>query len=226
MSINVFQNQPKGSVIFTSSQNWVVPSGVHRIKILMVGGGGGGGGGYSTTYVGGGGGSGAILYADVLVVPGTNLQINVGGGGAGGTGGASPTAGQNGGQSSINPYGGGVSLQAAGGYGGGAATSSANGSGGGGGFVAGPLWGNWGQNFFVIDYYTAAGNAGSGQQQGQTPVLAPGFDGTNSVYGWGGLGASTAGNNSGPGEGGSGGSVNSNGTPGTQGIVVIWWGDD
>ena len=77
MSIKVIQSQPKGQVIFTSSQDWVVPIGVSEINIVAVGGAGGGGGGYSSTYTGGGGGSGATEYAKAIVNPGDQLRIVV-----------------------------------------------------------------------------------------------------------------------------------------------------
>jgi len=217
---------PKGSVIFTSSQNWVVPAGVHRIKILAIGGGGGGGGGYSSSYVGGGGGSGAILYVDMIVVPGTTLGVVVGAGGSPGTGGASPTSGGGGGQTYIS-WNGMKIITANPGAGGGAASSSANGSGGsGGGGGESLMQGIRGSTpVFVLDANGASGNGGGGQTGGVTPTFGPGFTSTSStiVYGFGAILGSVAAESFG--NGSPGGNVNANGQPGIQGAVVIWWGD-
>jgi hypothetical protein len=207
-------------VIFTSSQNWVVPAGVYKIKVLAIGGGGGGGGGYSSTYVGGGGGSGALAYAELAVQPGTKFSIVVGAGGSGGTGGSSPTAGGGGGNSQIN-YNGVYLLCACGGGGGGAATSSANGAGGSGGSIYRfnvPV----GSPFMILDDYDTGGNSGlsgSNNSGGGTPALNATFTGTSTGLGQGNSAGYSYGN------GGQGGGVNANGAPGVQGVVIIWWGD-
>jgi len=215
ISINSINYIPKGSIIFTSSQNWVVPVGVYKIKILAIGAGGGGGGGYSTTYVGGGGGAGAIVFVETIVQPGDTLSITIGAGGSAGTGGATPTAGGNGGNTVIlNQTTGFVLVNAGGGSGGGAASSSANGSGGAGGLIGQP-------NFSVLASQGANGNPGSGQNAGYTPIFSANFSGVSSVtISSGGpppyvIGAG----------GGGGGGVNANGGAGGQGIVIIWWGD-
>jgi len=227
MSINVFQSQPKGYVIFTSSQNWTVPAGVHHIRVLAIGGGGGGGGGYSSTYVGGGGGSGAVSYGEFLVQPGTQLLINIGAGGAPGTGGASPTAGGAGGQTNIQVpssiSGGSFLIAANGGGGGGAASSTANGSPGGGGAIAYQMVNMEGiASIFMIAFYGLNGNASGGQTDGMPPIFLPSLTGAaNANYGFPGLGTASA-----YGAGGSGGGVNANGYPGYQGILLIWWGDE
>jgi len=215
MSIKVIQSQPKGWVIFTSSQNWTVPLGVYKIKIIAIGGGGGGGGGYSSTYTGGGGGSGAIAYTEVLVNPGDVLQIQIGAGGTGGTGGASPTAGGGGGNTYVIPLNTNASIcSPGGGTGGGAASSTANGTNGGGGSLGGvvpPTIGGFGMN----------GTAGQGTNPALTPVLPIGSAvSTSSIV--------TIGYGGGPyqaGVGGPGGAVNSNGGNGQAGIVFIWWDD-
>jgi len=225
MSINVIQSQPKGSVIFTSSQNWTVPSGVHWIKVLAIGGGGGGGGGYSSTYVGGGGSSGGVTYGKISVEPGTLLQIIVGAGGSPGAGGSSPTAGGNGGGSGIQ-YNNLWVLGAAWGNGGGAATSSANGAAASGNNPPTQMLGiNSATPIFMTDAYATAGNPASGQNGVGPNFLAPGFDSTasNLTYGYAGIGTDNG--LLSYGDSGVGGGVNANGTPGTQGVVVIWWGD-
>jgi len=236
MSIKVFQSQPKGYLVFTSSQNWTVPPGVHRIKILMIGGGGGGGGGYSTTYVGGGGGAGAIVFVEAIVVPGLQLAITIGAGGSGGAGGASPANGGNGGETSIDfvtaPAGvtGSPLVGANYGTGGGAATSAANGGlgttqnfPGGANVPYIVMVGSQGQDqFIVLALYGASGAGGSGQAPNSVPVLEDGFTATSpAIYGF-----NNGQNNLSYGSGGRGGGVNSNGGPGIQGLVVIWWSDD
>ena len=214
---------PRGSVIFTASQNWIIPTGVQKIKILAISGGGGGGGGYSSTYVGGGGGSSAIIYAEALVVPGTELNIIIGGGGSPGSGGANPTSGAQGGGTVIYvndiPV-----ISPVPGNGGGGATSSANGIGGSGGFVAAIMPGVQSYlPFFIIKNYSVAGNNANNQWGGSTPALDPTLTGTSSIYGY----TTTPGSNANGsfGSGGPGGNVNSNGEAGIQGVVVIWWGD-
>ena len=218
MSINVFQSQPKGFVRFTSSQNWVVPIGVSRIKIITLGGGGGGGGGYSSTYTGGGGGSGGIAYAEAAVNPGDVLSIQIGAGGAGGTGGSSPTAGGSGGNTEVYDNNFSTSYPitgAGGGGGGGAASSSANGTNGSAGTP-------WNPDPLVTTSFGINGMAGQGTGMANAPVLPLGSAASTSnivtlVY-W----LTSAGN---CGLGGDGGAVNSNGGGGIAGIVFIWWGD-
>jgi len=212
MSINVIQNQPKGVVIFTSSQSWAVPPGVYRIKILAIGGGGGGGGGYSSAYIGGAGSSGSAGYSECSVNPGMVLKIQVGAGGSGGIGGSSPTAGGNGGSSAVSDPNGVSMVSAPGGGGGSAATSSANGANAG---VPNPAYNLL--SAYVIGVFSIAGNAGSGQGGAYAPALPLG-----SV-------ASTTGITTlqyyNVGTSGGGGGVNSNGNPGNAGEVIIWWGD-
>jgi len=221
-ALHVFEKSPRGYLIFTSSQKWTVPAGVHKIKVLAIGGGGGGGGGYSSTYVGGGGGSGVLVFAEMIVQPGIQLNITVGAGGSPGNGGASPTSGGAGGASIIMDVNNvDVYLLANGGLGGGAATSTANGS-------PAPSNSNSAEMTttkvppFLINAYTVAGAPGNGQFGGSTPILAPGFaSASNLTYGWaGGTSAYSFG------QGGAGGGVNANGQAGMPGVVLIWWGDD
>jgi hypothetical protein len=216
-----------GFQIFTSSQNWTVPPGVFKIKVLAIGGGGGGGGGYSSTYVGGGGASGGVAYAEMLVVPGTELSIAIGGGGSPGSGGASPTPGGAGGDTIINGPNGAALIAVYHGNGGGAATSSANGSAGEpGGSTQYLMQGVQGPtSAFVTKGYGLPGNSGNGQVGGVTPVFAPDLSTAASgiQYGVELLGSIS---NEAFGNGSPGGGVNSDGEPGIQGAVVIWWGDD
>ena len=75
-------------VEFTTSGNWVVPSGVNKILIIAVAGGGGGAGGYidyhNVIYSGGCGECGEAFIGVKNVVPGETLTITVGVGGYGG----------------------------------------------------------------------------------------------------------------------------------------------
>jgi hypothetical protein len=203
----------RGALTFTVSQNWTVPAGVHKIKIIAIAGGGGGGGGYSSTYTGGGGASGAIQYAEAIVNPGDELTIVVGAGGSPGAGGSNPTSGGSGGNTFVNGPGGAL-VNAYGGGGGGAASSSANGANGAGSGI-GEI------NVNVLSTLGMPGQGGQGTNWAVTTVLplkcvanASGII-TTQYY---------QGNNSGA--GGPGGAVNSNGTAGQDGIVYIWWGDD
>jgi hypothetical protein len=210
-ALHTFEKSSRGFLIFTSSQNWVVPSGVHKIKAIAIGAGGGGGGGYSSTYNGGGGGAGAIVYGEMMVAPGQVLQILVGAGGAGGTGGSSPTNGGNGGGSGINDANGETLIGVFGGSGGRAATSSANGAGGGGGAINPQIGSSQLMWVYDISGYNGYGNGAPGS----TPTLIPpGIATTTPVAYYTNVG-----------QGGQGGGVNKNGSPGKNGIVIIWWGD-
>jgi hypothetical protein len=203
------------SVVFTTSQNWTVPNGVYKIKILAYSGGGGGGGGYSSTYTGGGGGAGGAIYAEIAVTPGSTVSVGVGAGGSGGTGGASPTAGSSGGNTLINVSGVGT-LGAWGGGGGGAATSSANGSNGGGGSGINPNMAP-GTSAAILSIYSIAGAGGNGTSVATPSLFSPTFSGSSNIVIFGGTPSQTIG------EGGGGGAVNSNGQAGGPGLVVIWW---
>jgi hypothetical protein len=64
--------------------NWVVPNGVTKIRVTLLGGGGGGGSRRGTHYHGGGGGQGAaFVSSEVNVSAGQTLDIQVGRGGQG-----------------------------------------------------------------------------------------------------------------------------------------------
>jgi hypothetical protein len=77
---------------FTSSGNWVAPTGVNYVKVFLVGGGGG------TNQVsnagGPGGGGGQVIEEIIAVTAGTTYAVNIGAGGAGtaGSRGSSGTA--------------------------------------------------------------------------------------------------------------------------------------
>lgn len=84
-----------GSIKFTSSTTWTVPSGMKKIDIFCVGGGGGAGGSYKTVnatsswsekYYYGSCGAGGYTATKLSydVTPGQKLEITVGQGGAAG----------------------------------------------------------------------------------------------------------------------------------------------
>jgi len=219
---NVMVSVNKIFSMLTSSQNWTVPTGVYRVKIIAIAGGGGGGGG-SANYAGGGGGAGAISYAEAQVNPGDVLNIQVGGGGSPGTGGSTPTAGGNGGSTQVLDPAGNVIVKALGGGGGQPGGTSAAGVGGGGGESGGIGWGvQSNRTLFALSYAGQNGVSGSGTTPGGlafTPVLFPPEFPISSNT----LQASY--NNPASGYGGNGGNPNGNGGAGGNGVVMIWWGD-
>ena len=93
--------------------SWAVPTGITRIKTLVVAGGGGGGGTY---WAGGGGAGGVVYHPNYTVASGTIYSVAIGAGGAAGTNSAATSKGSNGGNSSLD------------------STLIANGGGGGGGY--------------------------------------------------------------------------------------------
>jgi hypothetical protein len=119
----------------TTNCDWVVPSGVTRIRVLLIGGGGGGG----FDIGGGGGGGGFREVSNVTTTPGEVVTVTSGSGGNGDESQGTPCVGANGTSSSIVLSSG--TLTAIGGGGGGgqdgggscATDGIAGGSGGGGG---------------------------------------------------------------------------------------------
>lgn len=93
----------------TGSCTWTCPTGVTKIKLIVIGGGGGGGGGSNASdgTRGGGGGVGIGFYT---VTPGTAYAVTIG---AGASGGGGLGTGGNGGSSSFGSL-----LTATGGVGG------------------------------------------------------------------------------------------------------------
>lgn len=79
---------PITTLVLTSSQTWVVPAGVSKIKVTVVGGGGGASGkNPSQTGLAGGGGGAAIKT--LAVTPGSGYAVTIGAGGSAGATGAS-----------------------------------------------------------------------------------------------------------------------------------------
>ena len=111
---------------FTTSDTFVVNSGLADVEVLIVAGGGGAGGGQLGCHGGGGGGGGGVVrHASYTLTPGA-YPIVVGGGGGGQNSCSSGSSGGNGGNSSA------FGMTAIGG-GGGGATLTANGNAGGSG---------------------------------------------------------------------------------------------
>lgn len=222
---------------FTSSGNFVVPTGwVDTFDIMVVAGGGGGGRNRA-----GGGGAGGMLTSTGLTKSSGTYSIVVGGGGNGMTSSSNSTGGSNSSGLSVTAIGGGR------GGGNGVSGASSNGGNGGSGGGAGSSTGSGGN-----------GTSGQGNSGGSTSGNSNGSggggkggSGSNSVsgsapgafvnggagatgylgsYAQGGGGASSpdgsGANTSTPstansGNGGGGGSGNVNGIAGSSGIVVI-----
>ena len=69
---------PPGFVSFTANDEFRVPCGVSRVRVLAVGGGSGGGSGNA-----GGGASGYVKYGEFAVEPGITISVIIGAGGLG-----------------------------------------------------------------------------------------------------------------------------------------------
>lgn len=185
----------------TSNCDWVVPSGVTRLRVLLIGGGGGGG----FDIGGGGGGGGFREVSNVGASPGEVVTVKAGVGGDGDTSQGMPCVGSNGTSSSIALASG--ILTAIGGGGGGgqdgggncATDGLAGGSGGGGG--VGIQWpreggagtyasdsdattfGNAGGDASPNSYYAGGGGGGAGGVGG-----AGSSDNSGAIGGAGGIG--------------------------------------
>ena len=143
------------AVTYTTSGSFVVPAGVTRLKVEVVGGGGAGG--THSTQPGGGGGAGgrATIWLSGIT-PGTAIPVTVGAGGQPSSG---PGNGGNGQSSSFGSY-----VSATGGDGGGGGSGSGTPSGGQGGTGVGgavSYAGSWGG-----DAIPSAGRGGDGGSPG------------------------------------------------------------
>ena len=221
---------------FTSTGNFVVPSGVSvTADYLIVAGGGGGGSSTYTAHRGaGGGGAGGMRYITSTAISAGTYSAAVGGGGAGRNNG---TTGGGGGNSSFN----GTVSNGGGGGGGhspGAQTAAGTGGSGGGGTNGfsgaagtsgqGNAGGNGGAN--VDDPYCGgggggkgvAGSAGVNNSGGNDPGGNGGAGSSNSItgtavtYAGGGGGNGSSGGSGGSGGGGNGGASSST----AQGVGV------
>ncbi len=190
---------------FTASGTFVVPQGVTRLRVTVIGGGGAGGT-HATIPSGGGGAGGQAITILTGMTPGTSVPVTVGAGGVALTGGATGSGGV-GGTSSFGVY-----LSATGGQGGGGGSVSTTAAGGGGGSGVGGLInyaGSMGTDS-IIPAARGGDGGGPGGGRGTTGLVAgiaaPGYGG-----GGGGGGASST---SGTGTGASGGN-------GGAGLVIV-----
>ncbi len=202
--------------------NWVVPEGVTKVWVTVIGGGGGGGGVASGAVAassggggGGGGGGGARRLVDLTALE--EVSVTVGAPGAGGKS-SNGWDGLNGGASSFGEF-----CSATGGLGGigsgsGLTTPSAF-SGAGGGIGSGG----------DLNVRGCGGGDGTVMQYSATSLCVGGNGGGAAFFG-GGVDGGSVGqpqNGSSPGEGGpaaaaAGGTVFSGGD-GAPGIVIIQW---
>lgn len=197
----ILQNYTAGSY------NFVVPTGIRRIRVKMWGAGGGGGG---SLGVGGGGGGGAGLYAQftMAVTPGQTIAVTVGAAGAPGA-----VGGGNGGAGAASVFG--TVCTVGGGAGGAGGTGGGPGAGGAGAglgaltidnAVAGDkliVEGNDGGDGLNVN--NGRGGAGGGAYSGPGACESNGAGKAAAGIGGGGGGA---------GNGGQGGQ-------GTNGVVII-----
>ena len=180
---------------FTASGGFVVPPGVSRVKVTVVGGGGAGGT-HSSGPGGGGGAGGRAVKIVAGLVPGASVAVTVG---AAGAASASPGFGGAGGTSSFAAY-----VSATGGGGGMGGSSAAVSAGAAGGVGVGGDVNSAGA--FGGDAMIAAGRGGDGGGPGN---------------GRGSTGTITAISAPGHGGGGGGGGAAAMGGAGGGGIVII-----
>lgn len=211
--------------ITEGSDNWIIPAGVSRVDVLVVGGGGRAGTGSDNGMRnGGGGGAGGLVLVENFDVSGYAEGVPYTIGVGGGTGGP---AGNNGGSSSFG------TLNALGGGAGGGANANGQPGGSGGGA------GSWGTSQFYGGASTQPspgfGNPG-GDSSGSHPGGGGGAGGPGISSGgpgldiWGvnyaqGGGINNSGNSARPNRGDGGRALNyytgHAGLPGSDGIIVI-----
>lgn len=191
-------NGPRGEMaVFASGGTFVVPGGVTRIKVRVVGGGAGGGRGTGANAAGGGGAGG---YAEgwFIVSPGASYAVTIGAGGAGAT-----VPGHGGGGGGTTSFG--SLLSATGGQG----QSPLEAGGAGGSGLGGQI--------------NCSGGSGLDAMSGS---IVMGGAGGNSVFGGAGRQGTAAGTNGqapGAGGGGSYGGSPGNGGNGAAGICIVEW---
>ena len=235
--------------VYTTSGNFVTPTGVNAAEVLVVAGGGGGGGGaligYNTGYgPGGGGGAGGARYSASLAVSGT-IAVTVGAGGTAGTANAGTAGGNSAFGNLLTTTGGGrggrtmtyeATSGGSGGGGGGQGSNGAAQNGQAGTAGEGTAGGAGTKNTSTTAYPGGggggalnAGAAGVGSAGGVGGTGITQFGITVSGGGRGGPGGSgsAAGANTTYGGGGGGGvfdgtnGATSNGNAGTGGVVVV-----
>lgn len=184
---------------FSATSGFVVPAGVNRAKITVVGAGGGGAGctpsGANFISGAGGGSGGTVIITLQGLTPGVVIPVTVGAGGAGG--GSANTPGAVGGTSSFGTF-----ASATGGNGGGWGTSQTSAGGAGGQGVGGQLnlAGGYGGDGMNAGYVLAGNGGASSLGGGGRAGAASGFSGLAPGSGGGGnYGAPGAGGAGGPG---------------------------
>lgn len=190
--------QPPGNteyVIITAPVTFVVPAGVTRIGVCMVGPGGSGANRTTAQgQVGGGGGGGGLVWASFDVTPGEEFDFSLGTGGTPSTMSTTAT---------------GVLMRGAGGSNAGAGTSTVGGNGGAGVITAA------GTTFFATrNAITGTGTGGAGGNGSASVGDTAGGGGAGGYTGAGGAGASTnvtLNGADGSGGGGGGGACNTSG---------------
>lgn len=194
--------------VYNASGTFVVPAGVTKVKVTVVGAGGGGGGctPSGTSFVSAsGGGAGGTAIGVLNVTPGASFAVTVGQGGAGGI--AGQGWGVNGGTSSF-----GSAMSATGGSGGtwGSATTSAG----------GPPGNGFGGTLNILGGF-------GGDGQGSETLFMPGYGGS-SYMGGGGRASKLLNGQGMPGQAQGSGGGGSYGAPGTggrgaNGVVIVEW---
>ena len=90
--------------VFTSTAFWVVPAGVTKCKVTVVGGGGGSSFGSDGYFFSPGCGGGTAIKIITGLTPGTSINVTIGSGGGGGINVSDQLDGKPGGTSSFGAY--------------------------------------------------------------------------------------------------------------------------
>ncbi|WP_338664983.1 hypothetical protein VQH23_07360 [Pararoseomonas sp. SCSIO 73927] len=197
----------------TTSQAWVVPPGVTRVRFRMWAGGGGGGGSANPNSAAAGGGAGAYVEGYLVVTPGQILNLTVGAGGIGGVAGIAGGTGGAGGSTIILNY------ASCGGGGGGTGAngiiSSPGGAAGTPGITAGVnakgFTGLGGGTGFVTGDNGRTGGGGGPAFSSAAPGSAASDATTPQIGGTASL----------PGAGAAGGVAGGNGGKGADGLIIL-----
>lgn len=203
-----------GFAAFGTSQSFIIPAGVTRVKVRAWGGGGGGGGSYGPISAGSGGGGGGYTEGIHTVSPGASVFITVGAGGAGSAS-LSVNSAAAGGTSSFGSF---CSASGGGPGTGGtnviSATGSTAGMGTGGTLNLGGSGGGFGQRY--VGDATGGGQGGHSPFGGGISTLSIGGAGNGGLYPGG--GATGGGMRA-----GAGGADSFQGGRGADGLVIVEW---
>lgn len=186
-SIDTSYSAPGGynnSQPYATNGTFVVPTGVYRIRVTLVGGGGGAGSGSGVSssysgYGGGGGGAGGYVRCEFNVTPGTSYTVTVGAGGSGGApvnGAGTNIAGLSGAAGGNTQFGAVATANGGTAGGGGAITAGGSGGAGGSGTGTGCQIAAGGAGFMGGTYEKSCGGGGgssTGIGGGGNPSLSP-----------------------------------------------------